>query len=217
MTHDHPVYGPQRSFYNILRDFQTEMGAAAQPLLHMTSFVIASPGARRELDARCLAPLGLRGMTDGWWAAAAQSDACSALRTIAGTIIIPRSVGCVKLSSAAGDFGADRHLCRVPERNTAGGDVYPCQGSNPPGPACWPTRGARPARICVRPICPPTKPPTGCGPRSGRTRATVSASSPRWALPRFVCGSGDYGWTTPEGLACRILDGVTAACLKTTA
>ncbi len=43
---DHPVYGPQRSFYNILRDFQTEMGPAAQALLHMTSFVVASPGAR---------------------------------------------------------------------------------------------------------------------------------------------------------------------------
>lgn len=61
----HPQYGFQRSFYNILRDFQAEFGVSAQPNLHASSFVIASPTARRQLDER---HFGGRGwMTDRWW------------------------------------------------------------------------------------------------------------------------------------------------------
>lgn len=62
---DHPQHGPQRSFYNILRDFQKEFGSAAQPFLHASSFVIASPEVRQAIDKRSYA--GLAWMTDGWW------------------------------------------------------------------------------------------------------------------------------------------------------
>ena len=46
----HPSLGPQRGFLNILRDFQARHGRAAQPGLHATSFVIASPAARRAME-----------------------------------------------------------------------------------------------------------------------------------------------------------------------
>lgn len=61
----HPAWGAQRSMLNIMKDFVDEFGQRAQPDLHVTSFVIASPAARRELDKKCLA--GRNWYTDDWW------------------------------------------------------------------------------------------------------------------------------------------------------
>ena len=68
---DHPTHGPQRSLHNCLSDFVYERGVAAQPNLHLTSFVIASPEARDYLDKNCL--IGRGWMNDRWWRAALQS------------------------------------------------------------------------------------------------------------------------------------------------
>ena len=68
---DHPQHGPQRSLYNCLGDFATEHGATAQPDLHLTSFVIASPDARAHLDRNCL--VGRGWMSERWWQAASAS------------------------------------------------------------------------------------------------------------------------------------------------
>ncbi|MBS0557380.1 MAG: polysaccharide deacetylase family protein [Proteobacteria bacterium] len=68
---DHPAHGPQRSLYNGMLDFIAERGAAAQPSLHLTSFVIASPQARMQLDQRCLAARGW--MNEDWWPQATAS------------------------------------------------------------------------------------------------------------------------------------------------
>ncbi len=62
---DHPGHGPQRSLLNCLNDFIAERGPAAQPHLHLTSFVIASPKARAEMDRQCLA--GRDWMREDWW------------------------------------------------------------------------------------------------------------------------------------------------------
>ena len=68
---DHPAHGPQRSLLGCMRDFIDERGADAQPNLHLTSFVIASPRARNDMDRVCLADKGWMG--DAWWFAAQQS------------------------------------------------------------------------------------------------------------------------------------------------
>lgn len=60
----HPTCGPQRGMHGILRDFRDEH-PAAQPDLHATSFVIASPDARAELDRRDYLSLDWWG--DDWW------------------------------------------------------------------------------------------------------------------------------------------------------
>lgn len=61
----HPTWGAQRSMLNIMKDFVEEFGVTAQPNLHATSFVIASPDARRELDRTCL--IDRNWYTDEWW------------------------------------------------------------------------------------------------------------------------------------------------------
>ena len=67
----HPSWGVQRSMLNILKDFVAEFGADAQAELHATSFVIVSPGARRELDQTCL--INRDWYTDEWWVEAISS------------------------------------------------------------------------------------------------------------------------------------------------
>ena len=68
---DYPPHGRQRSFFNTLLDFRRERGFAAQPNLHLTSFVIASPDARHEMDQRCL--FGRDALRNTWWRAAQAS------------------------------------------------------------------------------------------------------------------------------------------------
>ncbi|MBX3693519.1 polysaccharide deacetylase family protein [Dokdonella sp.] len=58
-------HGLQRSFFNILGDFVSEHGAAEQPHLNMTSFVIASPEARAHIDRGALDGRGW--MSEDWW------------------------------------------------------------------------------------------------------------------------------------------------------
>lgn len=67
---EHPIFGPQRGFLNILRAYREDRGADAQPALHATSFVIASEEARRRMDERSL--FGLGWMNDAWWPEAAR-------------------------------------------------------------------------------------------------------------------------------------------------
>ena len=61
----HPSWGVQRSFLNVLRDFQARHGHHAQPWLHATTFVIVSPEARAELDRTCM--IGCRWWNHDWY------------------------------------------------------------------------------------------------------------------------------------------------------
>lgn len=64
-------HGIQRSFFNAMSDFIAERGAARQPHLHLTTFVIASPVARDHMDRHCLEGRGW--MNESWWGAAQAS------------------------------------------------------------------------------------------------------------------------------------------------
>ena len=64
---DHPHFGVQRSFFNILKDHQEATAAN----VHISSFVIVSPDGRDELDKTCLAGLGW--WTGDWWQVAQAS------------------------------------------------------------------------------------------------------------------------------------------------
>ena len=64
-----PGHGPQRSMYRILRAHSRSLlGVAWLKRAHATSFVIASPEARREIASQALGDAGL--MSDSWWRAA---------------------------------------------------------------------------------------------------------------------------------------------------
>ena len=63
----HPFHGPQRSVHSILHSFSSRHGVAA----HATTFVIASPDARREIARREM--LDHQWISDHWWSAAVAS------------------------------------------------------------------------------------------------------------------------------------------------
>jgi hypothetical protein len=71
----HARFGSQRSFLNILRDFRAEVGERAQPGLHATSFVIASPAARAAMERApdCGYPEIAEWLSDRWWSEAIDS------------------------------------------------------------------------------------------------------------------------------------------------
>ncbi|OGT03415.1 MAG: hypothetical protein A3F73_12630 [Gallionellales bacterium RIFCSPLOWO2_12_FULL_59_22] len=62
---DHPTHGQQKSMANILRDFSQTNAGRNQPHIEATSFVIASPQARAQLDVTCMVGRGWWG--DEWW------------------------------------------------------------------------------------------------------------------------------------------------------
>ncbi|GJM05812.1 MAG: hypothetical protein DHS20C09_18080 [marine bacterium B5-7] len=68
---EHPKYGKQISFYNILKTHQD----ASQQTVHMTNFVIVSPEARQILDEKCL--IGKDWWQDDWWLTAQKSGLMS--------------------------------------------------------------------------------------------------------------------------------------------
>lgn len=62
---EHPAHGLQRSLAGCMDDFVNERGAAAQPHLELTSFVIASAEARADIDRGSL--VGQGWMREDWW------------------------------------------------------------------------------------------------------------------------------------------------------
>ncbi len=69
----HPVLGYQRGFANVLQDFRATEAGRSQPALSATSFVIASPEARRVMETTFDAEytyLRPGALGDDWWAPA---------------------------------------------------------------------------------------------------------------------------------------------------
>jgi Polysaccharide deacetylase. len=58
-------FGPQKSLYNLLRDFQQEIGIAQQPHAHLTAFVIADYQSRQIIADKSLKGQSL--FNDHWW------------------------------------------------------------------------------------------------------------------------------------------------------
>lgn len=65
-------FGPQRSFYHILKDFVADVGQINQPHAHLTSFVIACQEARKKIDDVSLNSHQL--LNHDWWQSAANDD-----------------------------------------------------------------------------------------------------------------------------------------------
>lgn len=195
----HPQYGVQRSFYNILRDFQTEFGVSAQPHLHASSFVIASPIARRQLDVR---NLGGRGrMTDRWWKEAKDSGLLDIYNHSwdhnhpdVASVCEERQV---KGSFDVIDTDAE---CRCEVLQSA---RFIHQQIRPR----WPTIFAYPwgqSSPYLREVCFPSFQDRHHALAAFGTSGTyVTSASPRWNLPRFVSSAN---WRSAEELV-RILNG----------
>lgn len=186
---DHPTCGPQRGFAGILRDFAAETGAA----VHATSFVIVSPQARATLDRTCL--VGRGWWDDAWWPQA-QREGLIAIEshswdhnhdTLPQTVQREQRKGTFRSIDSHADADAeirqasdwlDRHC--APHRTRL--FAYPYGETND---------------YLLRDYLPRCGAEHRLRAAFGTAPEPVSAESPRWNLPRYVCGQH---WQEPEGL-----------------
>ena len=203
----HPEHGPQRSFYNILKDFQVENGVAAQPLLHLTSFVIASPTVRNEIDTRSLAPIGLQGMHDEWWVAAERSGLLG-IENHTWDHNHPEASWVCEAQQHKGAFEPiDTYLESRAEIQQAATFIH--AKIRPAWPSLLAYPWGQSSRYVRDAYLSQYHTEHRVQAAFGANGGYVSPSTSRWDIPRFVCGSTQSGWTTPAGLIA-ILDGAVA-------
>lgn len=186
---EHPTCGPQRSFLNLLRDWQEESGAA----VHATSFVIASPLVRTELDARCL--IGRGWMSDDWWGEAERSGLL-AIQSHSWDHNHPMASHVCQRDQRRGSFAwIETHEECVAEVEQAARYIAELID---PG---WPELFAYPEGVSSAYLRDVYLPGEVARHRTiaafGAGGGHVVQDSPRWDLPRFVCGAH---WTDPAGL-----------------
>lgn len=189
---DHPDCGPQRSLAGILRDFGLERAVP----VHATSFVIASPQARRELDRTCL--VGRGWWNDRWWPEAVAeglldlgNHSWDHLHATLGRVAHSENVR-DDFSRVLTRDDAEAQIAR------AGEYIAACSGTRP---AVFAYPCGRYNEYLVREYLPMRGGELGLRGAVTTEPRAVSRDDDPWALPRFTCGQD---WHAPEGLA-RIL------------
>lgn len=198
----HPAAGMQRSFLNILRDFEAEARPAMPP--HLTAFVIVSPEHRRLLDATCM--IGAGWWNDDWWALAVASGRMGIANhswdhnhpTLPGECVpgVPRGTFTAIDREDAADFqirqAQDFLRLRAPGPCTAL-FAYPNGESND---------------YLVDEYLPRHADGMGLQAAFTITPGYVEAGANPWKLPRFTCGAD---WRSPGELQCILREAARTA------
>ncbi len=187
---DHPTCGPQTSVLDRLRAFSTTADPGAGHVPHVTTFVIASPEARAELDRRVTMELGVWG--EDWWRAANAS-------------------GLMSVESHSWDHNHDS-LARTLQRDNRRGDFAlietetECRGEVDQASDYIERASGRRPRFFAYPYgqsseylrtdyLPRRGPELGLEAALGCSPGPATAESDRWNLPRYVCRRD---WNSPE-------------------
>ena len=199
----HPTLGRQRSFANAMQEFRNTDAGRAQPDLSATSFVIASPAARRVMESTYDAQytfLEAGALGDDWWAKGIDTGLISignhswdhlhpALETVAHSRQVRADFTQVSTSADA-DAQVRDAMTYINART--GGRAAPFF--------------AYPFGHCNDYLADVYFPGEGksMGLRAAFTTEpkAIDASQSVWRLPRFTCG---HHWRSPEALAA-ILD-----------
>lgn len=192
--YDHPQFGRQRSFANILRDHRSKHGLTQNALL--TAFVIASATARAAIDRGCYAGSALS--TDDWWADAAR-EGLIAIENHSWDHVHPVLPGDLLEPGTAGNFysidnykGADlqvREASRVINSRLAGTGHSSSLFAYPYGHA-----GAFLSEVYL----PRYRSEHGIIGAFTTEHQFVDATTQVYKIPRLVCGDA---WRTPEQFA----------------
>jgi peptidoglycan/xylan/chitin deacetylase (PgdA/CDA1 family) len=195
----HPVLGHQRGFANVLQDFRATENGRRQPGLAATSFVIASPEARRVMETTFDAEytyLQPGSLGDDWWSQAIATGLI-AIGNHSWDHLHPALASVAHSRQARGDFTqvtdtADAHAqirAAMAYINARTGGraapffAYPFGHSNDFLLAEYLPREGR-----------------AMGLRAAFTTEPrmIDGSESLWRLPRFTCG---HHWRSPEALA----------------
>ena len=189
----HPFHGPQSSVDTILRRFSQRFGAA----VHATSFVIASPEARRQIAQREL--LDHPWISDDWWSNAVASGRFH-IANHSWDHLSPFVDAVVQREGKTGSFAFVDRFEDADVQIRAAREFIESKAPNP-GSAIFAYPYGRAADYVVNEYLPRHGVRHGTLAAVTGTPGTLHEGSNRWLLPRHTCGTD---WHTPEELG-RIL------------
>jgi len=189
---DFPGAGVQRSLANCLRDFCDERGVAAQPDLHLTSFLIADPQARARMDRECL--YGKDWMREDWWRPALESG-LMALENHSWDHNHPCLPSPGPHGLVRGDFLSVATEPQAEFEIAQAQDYLAAKLRHRPSMFCYPFGHISP--FLHDDWLPRRGPQIGLDAAVGDGAQPVTVDSDRWNLPRYICG---WHWKTPEEL-----------------
>lgn len=189
---EHPTCGTQRGMMRLLREYRDELPPGRQPDLHVSSFVIASPQARTELDEKNLIGQGWWG--DDWWSAAQRSGLMS-IECHSWDHVHDTLDHVAQRDNLKGDFREVNTYDDCAAQVTQAARYIESLAGRRPVFYAYPWGQA--SRYMVEEFMPTERP-------SHRFRAAFSidprhvrAGDNRWFLPRYVCGRD---WKAPAEL-----------------
>jgi len=194
----HPQFGAQRGFLHIMREFVSRRGRDAQPGLNATSFVIASPEARRIIEATYDAQytyVGAGAMTDAWWNPAIDTGLI-AIANHSWDHLHPALPRVAHSRQAKADFTQVLDA-QDADAQIAAADAFigaHTQGRNAPFFA-YPFGQYN--AFLVEQYLPENAGRLGLRAAFAVEPKPITGHENRWCLPRFVCGDD---WKSPEEL-----------------
>lgn len=199
---DHPTCGPQKSFYRIFREFMKKH-PGAQPDLHGSSFVIASPEGRQAMDQAHYG--GRDWWHDNWWASANDSGLFS-IENHTWDHNHPGFPSTVQKDGVSGNFmNIDTaEECDLEIRVAA--DYIKQRALKAAKFLAYPW--GQSSDFLRQQYLPQHGSELGLTAALGTGPGYLSKGSYRWNVPRLVCGDQ---WTSPDGLA-KILSGAIETC-----
>ena len=187
----HPVHGAQTSFASSLRAFQAQL-PGTQPSLTMTSFVIASPSARAQIDRGAMDAQGA--LNDHWWQAANDSGVMT-IESHGWDHNHPTVSPVVQREQRSGDFFAIETLAECDMQVRAASQFIASRSGRRPPLFAYPWTQASDYMRCQ--YMPQRAGEHGVIAAFGGHSDYITRQSDRWHLPRFVFGPD---WKSKAGL-----------------
>jgi len=195
----HPVLGPQRGFANVMQDFRQSDCGSAQPGLAATSFVIASPEARRVMESTFDAEytfLTAGALNDDWWSPAIDTGLI-AIANHSWDHLHPALESVAHSRQVRGDFGQVTDAADADAQIRAAMTYINTRTGGRAAPFF-----AYPFGHCNDYLADEYLPHDGraMGLRAAFTTQpeVIDGAQSVWRLPRFTCG---HHWRNPDELA----------------
>jgi peptidoglycan/xylan/chitin deacetylase (PgdA/CDA1 family) len=193
----HPHFGPQRSFLSAMRDFRLQMGGETQQALNATSFVIASPEARRIMEKTFDAEytyLTAGSMEDAWWLPAAETGLIG-IANHSWDHLHPALPAVAHSRQVRADFRQVLNTEDADAQIAAAATFIAAKTAGRAAPFFAYPFGHYNDFLVHNYL--PSATPRVRAAFSADPRPPTSEDSP-WCLPRYICGDD---WKSPDGLA----------------
>jgi peptidoglycan/xylan/chitin deacetylase (PgdA/CDA1 family) len=195
----HPQFGRQRGFLGIMRDFVSKHGQNLRHRLNATSFVIASPDARRVIEKTYDAAytfVGPGAMTDEWWGPAIETGFIS-IANHSWDHLHPALPRVAHSRQARADFTQVLSVEDADAQIADAGSFIFAHTRGRQAPFFAYPFGQYNAFLAEQ-YLPQNAQRLGLRAAFTDEPKAITGRESRWCLPRYICG---HHWKSPQGLA----------------